>query len=86
MPVALHECEIWSLTVKDKQRLKVIYKGMLRRIFVSKKKEVKLGDLKSQDAVRVQNVLLAVFLQCENISVHKNNIQQSILPGNILNR
>jgi len=39
----------------------VIYKRMPRRIFMSTE-EVKLGDLKRRDAVKVQNVLLAVVL------------------------
>jgi len=39
----------------------VNYKRMPRRVFMPKK-EVKLGDLKRRDAVKVQNVLLAVVL------------------------
>ena len=49
LPVALQECETWSLTLKDKHRLMVNYKRMLR-IFVPK--EVKLCDLKCRDAVK----------------------------------
>jgi hypothetical protein len=60
LPVALQECETRSLSLKDIQKLKVNYKRMLRISMT--KEEVKLGNLKSRDAVKVQNVLLAVVL------------------------
>jgi hypothetical protein len=43
LPVVVYECETWSLTLREEQRLKV-FKGMvLRRIFGPKRDEV-TGD------------------------------------------
>jgi hypothetical protein len=40
LPVVLYGCEIWSLTLREKRRLRVFENGVLRRLFWSKKDEV----------------------------------------------
>jgi hypothetical protein len=39
LPVVLYGCEIWSLTLKEEQRLRVFENGVLRRIFGPKRDE-----------------------------------------------
>ena len=43
MPVVLYGSETWSLTLREKRRLRVFENGVLRRIFGSKMDQVK-GD------------------------------------------
>jgi len=40
LPIVLCGCETWSLTLREKRRLRVFENGMLRRIFGPKKDEV----------------------------------------------
>jgi hypothetical protein len=40
VPVVLHGCETWSLTLREEHRLKVFENRVLRRIFVPKRDEV----------------------------------------------
>jgi hypothetical protein len=40
LPVVLYGCETWSLTLREKQRLRVFEKRVLRRIFGRKRDEV----------------------------------------------
>jgi hypothetical protein len=40
LPVMLHECEIWFLTLREGHRLWVFENGVLRRIFGPKRDEV----------------------------------------------
>ena len=40
MPVVLHGCETWSLTLKEERRLRVYENRVLRRIFEPKGDEV----------------------------------------------
>jgi hypothetical protein len=40
LPVVLYGCVIWSLTLKEKHRLRVFEKRVLRRIFGPKRDEV----------------------------------------------
>jgi len=40
LPVVLYGCESWSLTLKEKRRLKVFQNRVLRRIFGPKRDEV----------------------------------------------
>jgi hypothetical protein len=40
MPVVLYGCETWSLTLREKRRLRVFENRTLRRIFVPKRDEV----------------------------------------------
>ena len=40
LPVALHGCEIWSLTLKEECRLRVLENKVLKRIFGPKRGEV----------------------------------------------
>ena len=40
LPVVLYGCETWSLTLREKPRLRVFENKVLRRIFGSKKEEV----------------------------------------------
>jgi hypothetical protein len=43
LPVVLYGCEIWSLTIREEQRLRVIENRMLRRIFGPRSDEVTGG-------------------------------------------
>jgi hypothetical protein len=40
LPVALYGCEAWSLTLREKQKLRVFENRMLRRIFGPKRDRV----------------------------------------------
>jgi len=40
LPVVFYGCETWSLTLREKRRLRVIENRVLRRIFGSKRDEV----------------------------------------------
>jgi hypothetical protein len=40
LPAVLYGCETWSVTLKEEHRLRVFQNGLLRRIFIPKKKEV----------------------------------------------
>ncbi|KAJ4443966.1 hypothetical protein ANN_05755 [Periplaneta americana] len=40
LPVVLHGCETWTLTLRDEQRLRVFENKMLRKIFGAKRGEV----------------------------------------------
>jgi hypothetical protein len=39
LPVALYECETWSLTLREERRLRVFENRVLRRIFGPKREE-----------------------------------------------
>jgi hypothetical protein len=41
LPVVLYGCETWSLTLREECRLRVFENRVLRRIFESKRDEVK---------------------------------------------
>ena len=41
LPVVLYGCETWSLTLREKRKLRMFEKRVLRRIFGSKRDEVK---------------------------------------------
>jgi len=41
LPVVLYGCETWSLTLREERRLRVFENRVLRRIFGSKRNEVK---------------------------------------------
>jgi hypothetical protein len=43
LPVVLHRCETWSLTLREKYRLRVFENRALRRIFGSKRDEMTRG-------------------------------------------
>ena len=43
LPVVLYGCETWSLTMRDKRRLRVFENRVLRRVFGPKRDEVKRG-------------------------------------------
>jgi hypothetical protein len=43
LPVVLYGCEIWSLTIREEQRLRVFENRVLRRITGPKREEV-TGD------------------------------------------
>ena len=40
LPVVLYGCESWSLTLREKRRLRVFENGVLRRIFGTKRDDV----------------------------------------------
>jgi hypothetical protein len=39
LPVVLYECETWSLTLREEQRLRVLENRVVRRIFGPKRDE-----------------------------------------------
>jgi hypothetical protein len=43
LPVVLHECEIFFLTLEEEHRLRVLGNRVLRRIFEPKREEVAGG-------------------------------------------
>jgi hypothetical protein len=43
LPIVLHGCETWSLTVREEHRLRLFENKVLRRIFVPKRNEVTGG-------------------------------------------
>jgi hypothetical protein len=43
LPVVLYGCETWSLTLREKSKLKVFENRVLRRIFGPKRNEVTRG-------------------------------------------
>jgi hypothetical protein len=43
LPVVLYGCEIWSLSLKEKHRLRLFDNRMLRRIFGPKRDEIRGG-------------------------------------------
>jgi hypothetical protein len=43
LPVVFYGCETWSLTLREKRRLRVFNNRVLRRVFVPKRDEV-TGD------------------------------------------
>jgi len=44
LPVVLYECETWSLTLKEENRLRVYENRVLRRIFGPKRQEDGRGE------------------------------------------
>jgi len=40
LPVVLYECEAWSVTMREKYRLRVFENRVLKRIFWPKREEV----------------------------------------------
>ena len=50
LSVVLYGCETWSFTLREERRLKVFENGMLRRVFGTKRDEVKveLGKLHNE--------------------------------------
>jgi hypothetical protein len=53
LPVVLYGCETWSLTLREKHRLRVFENRVLRRRFVQKK-----------DEVTVENCITRSFVIC----------------------
>ena len=65
MPVFLHGCEIWSLTLRAERRLRVFENRILRRIFGSKRDEVtrewrKLHNEKLNDLYSSPNIVRVI--------------------------
>ena len=65
VPVVLYGCETWSLTMREKNRLRVFENGVLRRIFESKRDEVtrewrKLHDEKLDDLYSSRNTVRVI--------------------------
>jgi len=46
LPVVIHECETWSLTLREERRLRVFKKKVLRRIFGPKRDKI-IGEWKT---------------------------------------
>ena len=65
MHVVLYGCENWSLTVREKRRLRVIENRVLRRVFGPKKDEVtgewrKLHNKELSDLYSLPNIVQVV--------------------------
>ena len=65
MPVVWYGCETWSLTLRDKHRLKVFENRVLRRIFGPKRYEVtgewrKLHNEELNDLLSSLNLMLVI--------------------------
>jgi len=43
LPLVLYGCETWSLVLREKRRVRIFEKGVLRRIFWPKRDEVTWG-------------------------------------------
>jgi hypothetical protein len=56
LPVVLYGCETWSLTLREKHRLRVFENRVLRRIFGPKRDEVTGGW-------RMRSFITCTFLQ-----------------------
>jgi hypothetical protein len=67
LPVVLHGCETWSLTLREEHRLRVFENRVLRRIFGPKRDEVtsewrklhnkELHDLYSSPSTRINRII-----------------------------
>ena len=65
MPVFLYGCETWSLTLREKRRLRVFENRVLRRVFGSKRDEVtgewrKLHNEELSDLYSLPNIVRLV--------------------------
>jgi len=65
LPVVLHGCETWSLTLGEKRRLRVFENKMLRRVFGPKRDEVtgewrKLHNEDLRDLYTLPNIVRLV--------------------------
>ena len=68
MPVVWYGCETWSLTLRDKHRLKVFENRVLRRIFGPKRYEVtgewrKLHNEELNDLYSSPNIVRVIKLR-----------------------
>jgi hypothetical protein len=54
-PVVLYGCETWSFTLRERRRLRVFEKWVLRRIFGSKRDEVR-GEWKKLNNEEMNNL------------------------------
>jgi hypothetical protein len=55
LPVVLHGCEMWSLTLREEHRLRVFNNRVLRRIFVPKRDEV-MGEWSKLHSEELHNL------------------------------
>ena len=65
LPVVLYGCEAWSLTLREKRRLRVFENRVLRRVFGSKREEVtgewrKLHNEELSDLYSLPNIVRVV--------------------------
>jgi len=65
LPVILYECETWSLTLREKRRLRVFENRVLRRIFGPRTYEVtgkyrKLHNKELNDLYSSPNIVLTI--------------------------
>jgi hypothetical protein len=60
LPVVLYGCEIWSLTLKEKHRLRVFENRVLRKMFGLKRNEVVGG---------AKNCIMRSFITCTLLQI-----------------
>jgi hypothetical protein len=58
LPVVLYGCETWSLTLREKHRLRVFENRVLRRIFGPKRDEV-TGEWRKRHSVELHNLYIS---------------------------
>jgi hypothetical protein len=55
LPVVLYECETWSLTLREEQRLRMFQNRVLRRIFGSNRDDM-MGEWKKLHSMELHNL------------------------------
>jgi hypothetical protein len=68
LPVVLYGCETWSLTLREKRRLRVYERRVLRRIFGVKRDEVtgewrRLRNEELRDLYPSQNIVRVIKIE-----------------------
>jgi len=51
LPAVLYGCETWSDTLRDQRRLRVLEKGVLRKIIFGFKMEELIGECRTRSSV-----------------------------------
>ena len=60
LPVVVYGCETWSLTLREKHRLRVFENRVLRRVFGPKREWRKLHNVEPRDLYSLPNIVRVV--------------------------